>query len=108
MQLIYQNKYGACFRVYNAPNPDCKIQMVVDSIGIFMSEPDLQHLLEIVRNSDQPCYCSECNGQTSNKIWCTGPLHDIALKFTPNTLPDLEDLLVGTQFMMRIDEGLAS
>ena len=107
MQLIYSNKYGACYRITESPNPACKFQLVVDSIGIFMSDADLEHLLTTVRDAEQPCYCPECNGKASKKIWCSGPLHDLCLKVNEISRKELEDLIVGTQFILNIDDTLA-
>lgn len=106
MELIYKNKYAACYKIYNAPNPDCKIQMVVDSIGIFLSESDMAYLLEIVRNSHEPCHCGECKGGRCNKIWTTGPWVDICLKVDDDILELMEDLILGTQFILNMDATL--
>ena len=107
MELIYKNNYGACYKIVEAPNRLCKIQLVVDSIGIFMSEADLEHLLEIVRQADEPCFCPECNGAPSKKIWSTGPYHDICLKVDDGQREEMEDLIVGTQFVLNIDDTLS-
>ena len=107
MKIIYKNNYGACYEIVNAPNPLCKIQLVVDSIGIFMSENDLNNLLDIIRQADKPCYCPECNGKPSKKIWSRGPFHDLCLKIEDNQREEIEDLIVGTQFVLNIDQTLA-
>ncbi|MEM7484494.1 MAG: hypothetical protein AAF348_04735 [Bacteroidota bacterium] len=106
MELIYKNDYGACFTVKNAPNPVCTLQLIVDSIGIFMSEDDLLHLLEVVRNSDGACFCEECKGSQCSKIWCSGPMHDLCLKIDEGRLEKLEDLIVGTQFIINMNQTL--
>ena len=106
MELIYGNNYGAFFKVFNAPNPLCKYQLIVDSIGIFMSEGDLDNLLDIVRDSGKACYCEECRGTQCSKIWCTGPLHDLCLKLDEGTLSELEDLILGTRFIINMDQTL--
>ncbi|WP_339713717.1 hypothetical protein [uncultured Kriegella sp.] len=106
MELIYKNEYGACFRIYNAPNPICTIQLVVDTIGIFMSEADLEHLLTMVRESDTPCQCRDCGGEKCNKIWCATPLVDICLKVNDKILEQMEDLIMGTRFLLEIDSTL--
>ncbi|RNC89492.1 MAG: hypothetical protein ED555_08405 [Allomuricauda sp.] len=107
MELIYRNDYGASYKIENAPNPICTLQLIVDSVGIFMSEADLAHLLEIVRDSDRPCFCDECNGSKCSKIWCTSAMHDLCLKIDEGRLQQLEDLIVGTQFILHIDDTLS-
>lgn len=106
MELIYKNTYGACYRIYQAPNPNCKVQMVVDTVGIFMSENDIAYLLDIVRSSHKPCNCSECNGERCNKIWTTNSLIDICLKVDDDILDLMEDLILGTQFMLKMEDTL--
>lgn len=107
MDLIYRNQYGACYRIYNAPNPICTLQLVVDSVGIFMSEDDLYHLLNIVRDSDKPCHCAECSGGKCNKIWCANPLVDICLKVDDDVLNLMEDLIQGTRFILDMNSTLS-
>lgn len=106
MKLIYKNNYGACYRVLNAPNTNCKLQMVVDTVGIFMSENDISNLLDIVRNSHEPCNCEECGGKQCNKIWTTNPLIDTCLKVDDEILGLMEDLILGTQFILNMDATL--
>ncbi|MEX0274249.1 MAG: hypothetical protein AB3N16_07725 [Flavobacteriaceae bacterium] len=106
MELIYGNKYGACYKVKGAPNPICTLQMIIDSIGIFMSEQDLAHLLDIVRDADRPCFCKECDGSRCGKIWCAGPMHDLCLKLDEDKLAELEDLIMGTRFILGMDQTL--
>ena len=50
--------------------------------------------------------CSECQGTVSNKIWCTNPLIDICLKFNEVNLEKIEDLIIGTQFILNMDKTL--
>ncbi|PIF00182.1 MAG: hypothetical protein CR994_06870 [Maribacter sp.] len=106
MELIYKNDYGACYKIDNALNPTCKIQMVIDTVGIFLSEREMGYLLEIVRNSNQPCNCEECKGKRCNKIWTTSPWVDVSLKVDDDILELMEDLILGTQFMINMDATL--
>ena len=50
MELVYRNDYGASFRVKNIPNTRCTLQLVVDSIGLFMTEDDMENLLKWYNN----------------------------------------------------------
>lgn len=86
MDLIYRNNYGACYRVYDVPNPKCILQMVIDTVGIFMAKDDLKHLLTIVLQDPEPCNCDECGEEGCNRIWCPGPLLDFCLKVDPSVL----------------------
>lgn len=106
MELIYKNDYGTCYRVYNAPNPNCKFQMVIDTVGIFMSESDISNLLGIIRSSYEPCNCEECGGKRHNKIWTTSPLIDTCLKVDDDILELMEDLILGTQFILNMNATL--
>jgi len=106
MELIYKNNYGACYRIYNASNPKCKFQIVIDTVGIFMSRSDLAHLLNIVRSSSEPCNCEECGGKRCNKIWATNPFIDVCLKMDDEILRLMEDLILGTQFTIDMDATL--
>lgn len=106
MELIYGNNYGAFYKVFEAPNQECRLQLIVDTVGIFMAEKDLSHFLGIIQDSDQPCQCATCNGGKCNKIWCSNPLVDICLKVSEPILAEMEDLVKGTQFLLNMDETL--
>lgn len=106
MELIYRNNYGAFYNIRNATNLNCKLQMVVDTVGIFLSESDIAYLLKIVRDSHEPCSCAECKGKRCNKIWTTGPFIDICLKVDDDILEQMEDLILGTQFILNMDATL--
>lgn len=105
MDLIYKNEYGATYHVKNSQNPECEIQLVVDTVGLFMSRADLVYLLGIVQKSHGPCGCSECGGKC-DKIWCKNPLVDICLKVDEPILHRMEDLIKGTQFTLNMDATL--
>ena len=106
MELIYQNKYGAAYWLNESPNPNCKIQLVIDTIGLFMCKEDLEQLLGIVQRSYEPCHCIDCGGKACSKIWCANPLVDICLNINEPILGLLEDLIIGTQFMLNMDATL--
>ncbi|MEH6681507.1 MAG: hypothetical protein V7724_13235 [Sediminicola sp.] len=106
MYLIYKNAYGAIYGIENAPNPLCTLQLVVDTVGIFMARDDLSHLLEIVMRPHGPCNCAQCTGDDCHKIWCSGQLFDICLKLDPATLQLLQELIQGTQFVLGVDSTL--
>jgi len=42
MELIYKNDYGATYSIENSPNPHLKMQLVVDTVALFISEDDLR------------------------------------------------------------------
>ena len=106
MELIYKNDYGATYKIENSLNSNCEMQLIVDTVGLFMSRDDLNHLLNIVRESHGPCTCEECGGKQCNKIWCTNPLIDICLKVDEPILNKMEDLIKGTQFILNMDDTL--
>ncbi|MFD0796966.1 hypothetical protein ACFQZJ_05810 [Maribacter chungangensis] len=107
MELIYRNDYAAVYRVQNSPHEDCDMQLVVDTVGLFVSRGDLEHLMGIVQRSDEPCTCADCGGNACNKIWCSNPLIDICLKVDKTILALLEDVIKGTQFTLDLDATLA-
>ena len=106
MKLIYQNNYGATFEIKNAPNPQCKLQLIVDSIGLFMTEADLENLLQLVEQSDQPCHCPECSGEQCKKLWCLSPFYEFGLTIDKENKSELLDLIKGTKFLLSMDETL--
>ena len=106
MELIYKNDYGASYNVANQSNPNCAIQMVIDITGIFMTKPEIRNLLSIVRNSDKPCNCEYCKGEICGKIWTTSSLVDICIKVDDIILGYLEDLILGTLFILNLNSTL--
>ncbi|MDO6518158.1 hypothetical protein [Zobellia uliginosa] len=106
MELLYQNGYGAMYKMNKARTGVRELQMIVDTVGVFMSRDDLDHLLGIVRKSNEPCTCAECGGNHCNKIWCSGPLVDICLKVDEAIIDHMEDLIQGAQFMLDMDATL--
>lgn len=107
MELIYSNDYAAVYRVQNSPHKDCDMQLVVDTVGLFVSSKDLEYLMDMVRRSDGPCTCADCGGNACNKIWCYNPLIDICLKVDKPILMLLEDVIKGTRFTLEVDATLA-
>ena len=103
MELLYKNDYGATFKVQNSSNPNCEMQLIIDTVGLFMSREDLKHLLTIVLKSHESCSCEECGGSHCDKIWCANPLIDICLKVNEPILKKMEDLIKGTLFMLDLD-----
>ncbi|WP_340065714.1 hypothetical protein [Ascidiimonas aurantiaca] len=106
MECIYKNNYGATYLVKNSPNPLCEIQLIVDTVGIFMSRADVKHLLKIVSKMDDPCSCVECGNQRCSKVWCKSPLIDVCLKLEGPDRETFEDLIKGTLFALHVDETL--
>jgi len=106
MELVYQNNYGATFKVKNVPNPLCSLQMVVDSIGLFMTEDDLDNLLRMVQESGQPCQCPDCQGEQCQRLWCSSKHYEFGLTLSKENKEELVDLIKGTQFLLHMDETL--
>ncbi len=106
MELLYQNSYGAIYKMPKVESHICEMQMIVDTIGIFLSREDLDHLLSIVYKSTEPCTCADCGGNFCNKIWCSNPLIDICLKVDESILDHMEDLIKGAQFMLDMNATL--
>ncbi|MFB9053915.1 hypothetical protein ACFFVB_12585 [Formosa undariae] len=106
MDLIYTNTYGACYTVDHEPDSNKVLQLVIDTVGIFMTKEDLNHMLNMILEEPLPCECNDCGGEMCNKIWCSGPLLDICLKVDFQILKLLEDLIRGTLFMLEMDKTL--
>jgi hypothetical protein len=109
MEEIYRNEYGVSYRNFDLEKDEKRgVQLIIDRVGLYLSIPELENLKRIVLNKyeGEPCMCSECQGEVSNKIWCTNPLIDICLKFNDANIEEIEDLITGTQFMLNIDETL--
>ena len=105
MEVIYKNNQGAVYSVSHSPNPDCTLQVIVDTVGIFMSREDIEHLLRTVQKSYEPCHCPECGGKR-DKIWCINPIVDVCLKVDKPILDGLEDLIKGTLFVLDMNDTL--
>ncbi|MDD7888132.1 hypothetical protein [Flavivirga sp. 57AJ16] len=106
MELIHKNDYGVCYKIDKYCHPRFDVQLVINSIGIYMSEAELHNLLKIVRDSDKPCFCDECAGEKCNKIWCTNPLIDICLKMDEYKLELIEDLILRALFFLEMNSTL--
>lgn len=106
MKLIYKNEYGCCFKVNDCASSMYQLQLVVDSVGMFMSMTDLNNLLRIVTKPGEVCNCEECQNSPYKKIWCSNPLVDICLKVDEVTLGQVEDLILGTKFMLEVETTL--
>ncbi|MEO9891216.1 hypothetical protein [Aurantibacter sp.] len=66
MELLYRNEYGATYKVVNSANPACVVQLIVDSVGLYLSKNDLDYLMNIVLKSNEPCSCDDCGGNKCN------------------------------------------
>lgn len=109
MKLIYKNNYGTIYKITNHVNTRYTLQLVVNNIGVFMSSKELNALLKLVKSSydfDQTCSCKECKDVKLNKLWKTNSFIDICLKVDDRVLSLLEDLIIGTQFMLNLDAVL--
>lgn len=49
MEPLYKNEYGGTFKIFDSQNPQCEIQLDIDSVGIFLSKEDVNHILTIVK-----------------------------------------------------------
>lgn len=109
MKLIYNNNYGTIYKVTNHPNARYTMQLVINNVGLFMSSGELKSLLKLVRSSyglSESCNCKKCKGVKLNELWKSNKLIDICLKVDDAILECLEDLIVGTHFMLNIDAVL--
>jgi hypothetical protein len=106
MELVYENDYGRSYRLAHTPLPGADYQLVIDSVGIYMSSRELAYMMKVIQSSKEPCDCPECLGKNCNRIWTSGPLVDISLKVDEVGLDKLEDLIKGTQFIAEMDATL--
>lgn len=106
MELLYKNDYGSMFRMFNSPNSTCELQLIIGTVGFFMSQTDLANLLEIINKSDPSCTCEDCGGAQCNKIWCANQFIEVCLKVDEAILYKMKDLIKGTRFMFNIDATL--
>ncbi|PCH74700.1 MAG: hypothetical protein COB98_09955, partial [Flavobacteriaceae bacterium] len=60
----------------------------------------------VVRNSHEPCNCPNCGGKRRETIWTTSALVDFCLKVDESVLLQIEDLIVGTNFMLNMSVEL--
>ncbi len=109
MKLIYKNNYGTTYSIASSSDLRYTMQMVINNIGIFMSSAELNNLLNVVRSSygvNEVCNCEQCKGERLNKLWKSNPFLDIGLKVDDTILSSLEDLILGTQFILNVDSVL--
>ncbi|MEM6542804.1 MAG: hypothetical protein AAF634_16735, partial [Bacteroidota bacterium] len=104
-EMLYKNEYGTSLSITNGPNPECTLQLVIETVGLFMSRKDLEHLLKIVQKPFEPCQCEQCQGKI-DKIWSTNPIIDICLKVDKPILAGIEDLVKGALFNLDMDATL--
>ena len=105
MNVIFRNSYGAIGHVNDSVNPECKLQLIVDTIGIYMSLADLEYLLSVVGNTRASCVCEDC-GNEFDKIVCKNARIDLHLKINKGRLQLLEELIKETLFNLEIEHTL--
>lgn len=106
MDIIYKNEYGTVFNLEDSSTEPKKLLMRIDNVGLFMTIPEMNYLHDVIKNSDTPCFCDDCKGKKCDKIWCTNPMVDICLKVKGPGLEHLEDLILGTKFIINMDATL--
>ncbi|MEL7271725.1 MAG: hypothetical protein AAGL34_19305 [Bacteroidota bacterium] len=105
MEILYQNAYGAICNVNKSPNPECTLQLVIESVGLFMSRTDLEYFLSIVQKPFEPCHCGQCQGKMDT-IWCNNPIMDVCIKFDRPILRGIEELVKGALFVLDMRDTL--
>lgn len=105
MNIIFRNPYGAVCYVKDSLNPECRLQLIVDTIGVFMSIADLEYLLSVVINTRKSNSCKDC-GDAFDKISCKNELIDLHFKVDNGRLKLFEELIKGTLFNIKMDDTL--
>lgn len=105
MKIIFRNSYGAIGHVNYSFNPECKLQLIIDTIGIYMSLTDLKYLLSVVEKTRVSCTCKDC-GNELDRIICKNSRIDLRLKINRVRLQLLEELIKETLFILEIENTL--
>lgn len=71
-----------------------------------MTKPEIRNLLSIVRRSHKPCNCDNCKGEICCKTRTTSSLVDLCIKVDDTILEFLEDLILGTLFILNMNSTL--
>lgn len=107
MKEIYKNNYGVSYYVTNHVNPKYELQLVINNLGIYMSTDEMRNLLKLVRSSyailENKCNCKNCSQKELSSLWKINTFFEIRLKINNRVLTLLEDLIVGTQFILNMD-----
>lgn len=107
MELIYQNGYGASYSTKNDYNTGYQLQLIIGSIGVFLSREDINDLQTVIEKSRaEGCNCDTCGEKTHNSIWKYTYLADVRLKIDYISIDLLEDLIKGTQFQLNMNTTL--
>ena len=101
MDIVYENAYGSIYRASESPCAHCNYQLVVNTVGVYMSKSDLSYLLQVVTNRDIPAHAN--SRYDYDRIWCKNPLIDIHLKVEGQNHNRLIDLLKGALFNIEIE-----
>ncbi|MEN1785231.1 MAG: hypothetical protein AAGF77_08845 [Bacteroidota bacterium] len=105
MEIVYNNEYGAICAVKNSPNHECTLQLVIESVGLFMSRTDLEYFLTTVQKPFEPCQCPQCQGKI-DKIWCRNPIMDLCIKFNGSISKGIAELVEGALFVLDMQDTL--
>ncbi|MBU2995282.1 hypothetical protein KO500_02510 [Cellulophaga baltica] len=109
INTIYYNEFGIAFQwTKNSEKDSKKIQLVFKDTGVYVTKNELELFSIIIENTlDSLCVCDGCQHKDSCKSYLLQtPFGQISFAMTLKELKDVEDLITGTIFQLRLDNML--
>jgi hypothetical protein len=109
INTIYYNEFGIAFQWIKTPGKDSnKIQLVFKDTGVYVTENELELFSLIIENTlSSLCVCEGCQRKDSCKSYLLQtPFGQISFAMTLKELNDVDDLITGTIFQLRLDNML--
>ncbi|NJX14707.1 hypothetical protein [Tamlana crocina] len=103
MELLYQNEYGASYALENSFDSEIKFQIVIGSVGMFLTQKDIDELQDLVQDCKTESLRNKKNYDT---IWKHTCFADVRIKLNQPLLHLLEDLVNGTHFVINMNATL--
>lgn len=102
---IYENKIGISFRWVNSTS--FLTQVIFRDTGFHLTEDELELFLEKIIDSKKQKRCPECPmGEDCRSILLQTPSNKVSLAVSSVELGQIEDLLRGTLFQLRLNNYL--
>ena len=102
---IYDNKIGISFH-WNDTNSNL-IQIIFRDTGFHLTENEIEEFLEKVQDSKNQKNCATCiKGENCKSILLQTPSDKVSMAVSQIELGQIDDLLKGTLFQIRINNYL--
>ena len=99
---IYENKIGISFRWLHSKS--FLTQVIFRDTGFHLTEDEIEIFLENLIDSKTQSRCPQCKlGEDCKSILLRTPSNKVSLAVSPIELGQIEDLLRGTLFQLRLN-----